>query len=77
MPTYDVKHKETGEEKTILVSISKMEEMKEEGWQVVHKSTPEVISQKDGTLSKTSSDWRNHLSRIKKHSGRGNTINTY
>jgi len=76
MPKYHMKNNETGEEKEIWVSISEMEKMKEEGWQIVHTASKHsnLISQKDGTLSKTSSDWRDLLKNIKKGSGAGNTI---
>ena len=76
MPTYDMKHIETGETKTVVVSIDTMMEMKKEGWVVVHNTVPPIVSMHGSTLGKTSGDWKDHLKRIKKHSGRGNTINT-
>lgn len=76
MPTYLMKHIETGEEMEVIVSISKMEQMKTEGWTQIHKSTAEIISQHGSTLNKTSGDWKDLIKTIKKGSGRGNSINT-
>jgi hypothetical protein len=55
-------------------------EMVESGeYEVVHRTVAKnrILTQRDGTLSKTSSDWRNLLGKIKKGSARDNTINTY
>ena len=80
MPTYDLRNTSTGEVEEHIVSISKKEEMVESGeWEQVHHSVAEnrIITQRDGTLSKTSGDWRDLLGKIKKGSARDNTINTY
>ena len=80
MPTYDLRHVPTGEVDEHIVSIGKMEEMVASGeYEVVHRSVSKggIITQHDGTLSRTSGDWRNLLGKIKKGSGRDNTINTY
>ena len=80
MPTYDLRNTTTGEVEEHIVSISRKEEMVASGeWEQVHQSVAKdnIITQHDGTLSRTSSDWRNLLGRIKKGSGRGNSINTY
>jgi hypothetical protein len=80
MPTYDLKHIPTGEVDEHIVSIGTMEEMVASGeYEIVHRTVAEnrIISQRDGTLSKTSSDWRDLLGRIKKGSARDNSINTY
>lgn len=81
MPTYDLKNTETGEVKEFIVSISKKEEMIESGeWTQVHTSVnnDSIISHRGEILARnTSSDWRNLLGKIKKGSGRNNTINTY
>lgn len=78
MPTYLMRHDESGEEKEFLVSISTMEEMKNDGWKVIHKPTDKtrLITQSGSTLGKTSGDWKDLLKRMKKGSGRGNSINT-
>ena len=80
MPTYDLKHVPTGEVDEHIVSIGTMEEMIASGeYEIVHRSVAKdrILNQRDGTLSKTSSDWRNLLGKIKKGSGRDSTINTY
>ena len=80
MPIYDMKHIPTDEVDEHIVSISKMEEMVASGdYEIVHRSVAKdrIISQRDGTLSKTSGDWRDLLGKIKRGSARDNTINTY
>ena len=79
MPTYDMRNVKTGEVKTMVMKIAEKEALVEEGeWEHVISSVRlSAISQHGSTLSKTSSDWRNHLDNIKKTSGRGNTIKTF
>ena len=75
-----MKHIPTGEVDEHIVSISKMEEMVASGdYKIQHLSVAKdnLISQSGGTLGKTSGDWRDLLKRVKKGSGRGDTINTY
>ena len=38
-------------------------------------STPNFVTQTGNTVSKTSTDWRDLLKKVKKGSGRGNTVN--
>ena len=38
-------------------------------------STPNFVTQTGNTVSRTSSDWRDLLKKVKKGSGKGNTIN--
>jgi hypothetical protein len=38
-------------------------------------STPNFVTHTGNTISKTSTDWRDLLKKVKKGSGRGNTIN--
>jgi len=77
MPIYNLKHPETGEVEEYMISISKYEEMKEQGYVQEITNGHGFISQNGGTLGKTSGDWRNHLKNIKKGSGKSNTIKTY
>ena len=78
MPTYDLRNTATGEVEEHLVSISKKEEMVESGeWEQVHHGTADMVTHTNGILSKTSGDWRDLLSRVKKGSGRANSVNTY
>jgi hypothetical protein len=76
MPTYDIRTKD-GEEKEVLCSISTMEENVKSGeWVVLHKTASSLVSQTGSTLGKTSGDWKDLMKKMKKGSGRGNTINT-
>ena len=78
MPTYDLKNTKTGEVDEHIISISKKEEMVSSGeYEQVHLGTADLVTHTDGILSKTSGDWRNFLTRMKKGSGRGDTIKTY
>ena len=81
MPTYDLKHVPTGEVDEHIVSISTMEEMVASGeYEIVHRTVApdRILTNRGEVLARdTSSDWRNLLGRIKKGSGRDNTINTY
>ena len=78
MPTYDLKNTTTGEVDEHIISISKKEEMVESGeYEQVHLGTADLVTHTGGILSTTSGDWRNFLTRMKKGSGRGDTINTY
>lgn len=38
-------------------------------------STPNFVTQTGNTVSRTSTDWRDLLKKVKKGSGKGNTIN--
>jgi hypothetical protein len=77
MPTYDIRNKETGEEKEVIMSYDALTVLLEQGWEQVHKSAGSIISGTDGVLSKTSGDWRDLLKKVKRGSGRNNNINTY
>ena len=73
MPTYVVKNKKTEEEKEIICSYEKRNEwLKENPDWIGVIGTPSTISQPGSTLSRTSSDWQNLLSNIKKGSGGNN-----
>ena len=73
MPTYVVKNKKTEEEKEIFCSYEKRNEwLKENPDWIGVIGTPSTISQAGSTLSRTSSDWQNLLSNIKKGSGGNN-----
>jgi hypothetical protein len=78
MPTYDLKNTKTGEVEEYILTISKKEEMVESGeYEQVHLGTADLVTHTGGILSTTSGDWRNFLTRMKKGSGRNDTINTY
>lgn len=75
MPTYNMKNKETGEVTTMILSLSEREALLATGEWTQELSTPNFVSSTGGTLSKTSGDWRDLLKKIKKGSGKQNTIN--
>lgn len=39
-------------------------------------SAPRIVESTGGVLSKTSDSWKEHLGRVKKGAGRGNTVKT-
>lgn len=76
MPTYAFKDSATGEEFEIVMRISELDAYKEAN--PTHKQQitgfPSMISMHGSTLSKAGHEWQDHLKRIKKSSGRNNTI---
>jgi hypothetical protein len=70
MPLYTFRNKQTGEEKSMMLSISAMEELTEQGeWQQVI-GAPNMVSHTGNIVNKTSSDWKDHLKNIKKSTSR-------
>ena len=77
MPTYEVRDLKTGEDTEIICSYDSLQEKIDTGRYVqIHKSTANLISHHGSILGKTSGDWKNLNERIKKGSGRGNSIKT-
>ena len=77
MPTYEVRDLKTGEDTEIICSYDSLQEKIDTGRYVqIHKSTAKIISHHGSILGKTSGDWKNLNERIKKGSGRGNSIKT-
>lgn len=77
MPTYIFKHKETGEITEVTLPISQLDQYKEDHPELESQITaPQIITNAKSTLSKAGKDWENHLDRMKKGSGKGNTIHT-
>lgn len=74
MPTYTMINLETNESREMILSLSEREEMLATGKFKQGLSTPGFVSMVGGTLSKTSGDWQNLMSKIKKEAGRGNTV---
>lgn len=74
MPTYTMKNIETGEISTMVLSLSEREQLLDSGKYIQQLATPQFVTQAGGTLSRTSSDWKDLLKTIKKGSGRNNTI---
>ena len=79
MPTYNFRHKETGEEIEKLLRISELDNWKAENpeWKQFLTGAPgfNYNGTKDA-ISRTPDGFKDHLKRIKKGSGRGNTIRT-
>ena len=76
MPLYTLKRLSSGEEWDVNVPYSKLQEMLNEDVVKV-LSTPGFSTDGGrGTLSRAGSEWRDHLNRIKKGSGKSNTIKT-
>ena len=76
MPLYTLKRLSSGEEWDVNVPYSELHEMLNEDVVKV-LSTPGFSTDGGrGTLSRAGSEWRDHLNRIKKGSGKGNTIKT-
>lgn len=70
MPLYTMKNKITGEVKDMLLKISVMTEMTNSGeWEQIIGS-PALVTHTGNIVNKTSSDWKNHLQKIQKNSGR-------
>lgn len=79
MPTYTLLNTDTNEEENHFFSSWKLkDEFLEENKNYKQKvSAPRIVSEHGDTIVRTtSSDWKDHLKRIKKGSGRNNTINT-
>ena len=74
MPTYTLRNKKTGETWEVLCSYDKMQEQLSDDVEHV-LGTPNFVSMVGGTLSRTSTDFRDKLKQIKKHHP-GSTIKT-
>lgn len=78
MPQYDFKNKETGEVKELSLRISEYDQWLLDNPQWVRyfpaSSAPKLVSGTKSAMRIAGSEWENHLSNIKKGSGRKNTI---
>ena len=76
MPTYTVIDKTTGKETTHVCKYSELEEMLQSNPNLQQKlTTPGFVPSSMSTLRRAGSGWNDLLGRIKKNSGRGNTVN--
>lgn len=77
MPTYTVMNKNTRKKKDLFCSYDELEKYLEENidWTRVLVA-PSLVTHTGNIVNKTSGDWKDHLKRIKKNSGKGNTIKT-
>lgn len=75
MPTYTLKDIKTGDTWDIICSWNELQETLDNMPDVIQvPSAPRIVSGVGGVLSKTDNGWKENLDRIKKGSGRGNTI---
>lgn len=75
MPEYTMKHKETGETETMVISLSEREKFLEDNpdWTQV-LAAPLLVSGVKSALRMSDDGWKENLKRIKKNSGKDNTI---
>ena len=78
MPTYTVKKDNPKSIKTwdINCSYKELQGILDEYNLVQVLSAPKIVSSTGGVLSKTPDSWKEHLGRIKKGAGQGNTVKT-
>ena len=74
MPLYTMINNQTGEEKEMSLTLAERDEFLSSGEWKQKLTTAAFVSQTGSTLSKTSSGWKDLLGRIKKGSGKGNSI---
>ena len=74
MPTYNMKNVETGEIVDMILSFSERDELLEAGKYTQELSIRGFGTMTGGTLSRTSGDWKNLMTKIKRGSGAGNSI---
>ncbi len=81
MPLYDFLNKETGESEEHMVKLADYDQFIKDNPHLQREFTTApagIISHAGGNIvSKTSSDWRDHLKKIKKNAGRKANIKTY
>ena len=79
MPLYDFLNKETGENEEHMVKLADYDQFIKDNPHLQREfTTAGIISDAVGnSVSKTSSDWRDHLKKIKKNAGRKANIKTY
>lgn len=75
MPTYVFRNKETDEIVEHEMKMSELDQFKEDNPNLQIQLQPlSAISDHKSTLTRAGSDWQEHLKRMKKASGQGNTI---
>jgi len=77
MPSYTMRHKETGEEKEMILSFDEREKFLDENPDWAQKlTTPGFVSARHTTLRQAGNEWNDLLKKVKGGSGRRNTIKT-
>lgn len=79
MPTYDFLNTKTEEVEEHVMKMAEYDDFVKDNPHLQRQFTaPALLSQGNGNIvGQTSTDWRDHLKRIKKQSGRNNTIKTF
>tara|TARA_A100001037_G_scaffold261875_2_gene251134 strand:+ start:1134 stop:1379 length:246 start_codon:yes stop_codon:yes gene_type:complete len=81
MPLYDFLNKETGESEEHMVKLADYDQFIKDNPHLQREFTTasaSIVSHAGGNIvSKTSSDWRDHLKKIKKNAGKKANIKTY
>ena len=76
MPRYTIKDIKTGDEWDVQCTWDELQIILDENPDFKQGlATPNFVTQPGNTISRTSTDWRDLLKKVKKGSGRGNTIN--
>lgn len=75
MPTYVFRNTQTDEVEEHYMKISELDEFKEKNTHLdIQLQGMNMISDTKSTLTRAGTEWQDHLKRMKKGSGRGNTI---
>ena len=76
MPTYTLKRVSTGDEWNVVCPFDDLAQMLEDDDVVKVLTVPNFTTQPlQDNVARAGKDWQEHLGRIKKNSGRKNTIN--
>jgi hypothetical protein len=76
MPTYTVIDTKKDKEYEVICSWDELQHILSASPELKQGlSTPMSVSMTGNTVSKTSGDWRDYLKKVKKESGKGNSIN--
>lgn len=75
MPLYTMRENSSGQTQTLILSLSEREEwlQKNPGWTQV-PSAPKIVAGTGSLLSKTDDGWKELLGKVKKGSGKDNTV---
>lgn len=76
MPTYTIRDTKEDQEWDVICSWNELQEILNANPTFQQGlATPRTVSMTGNTISRTSGDWRDYLKKVKKESGKGDTIN--
>ena len=76
MHTYTIKDVKENQEWEVICSWNELQQILDADQNLKQGlATPMTVGQTGNVVSKTSGDWRDYLKKVKKESGKGNTIN--